>query len=120
MTSIRLEEKSIDLNGRTYVLHVNMSVLDRIQGACGGSINGMLQKNMYDGNAITMAAMLNDWSEDQGWEEEWTAKKVKKLFSASMMNMLDVTGMFFRALTPENETEAPKSENGNQDIESGN
>lgn len=120
MTSIKLEEKSIELNGRTYVLRVNMSVLDRIQEECGGKINDLLKKSMFDGNAITMAAMLNDWAEDQGWEQDWTAKKVKKTFTATMMNMLDVTGMFFRALSPETPAETPKTEEGEPDENSGN
>lgn len=118
MTSIRLEEKSIELNGRTYVLRVNMSVLDRIQEACGGQISDLLTKNMFEGNAITMAAMLNDWSEDQGWEQDWTAKKVKKIFQPGMMQMLDVTGMFARAMTPE--TVEPKNEDTKPDENSGN
>lgn len=100
MTSIKLEEKSIELNGRTYVLHINMSVLDRILTACDGNLDNLLRMSVYDSTAVTMAAMLNDCAEDQGWEEDWTPKKVKKIFTASMMNMLDVTGMFFRAMSP--------------------
>ncbi len=120
MTSLRLEEKSIELNGRTYVLRVNLSVLDRIQVECGGQINDLLKKSMFDGNAITMAAMLNDYAEDQGWDQDWTARKVKKTFSAAMMKMLDVTGMFFRAMAPEPPANTPKTEEGEPEDHSGN
>ena len=124
MITLRLEEKPIQIGDRIYTLHVNLSVLERIQEACGGQIKDLMQKSMYDGNAVTVAAMLNDYAEDQGWEQDWTEKKVKKFFSASMMNMLDVTGMFFRAMTPENSTGTPaanpKTEEGKPGEESGN
>ena len=78
-------------------------------------------------DAITVAAMLNDYAEDQGWEQDWTDRKVKKLFTPAMMKMLDVTGMFFRAMTPETEegaakttTDSPKTEETKPDEDSGN
>ena len=127
MITIRLEEKPIQLGDRTYILRMNMSVLERIQEACGGEIKGLMHKNMYDGNAITVAAMLNDYAEDQGWEQDWTDRKVKKLFNPAMMKMLDVTGMFFRAMTPETEegtaktaADGPKTEETKPDEDSGN
>lgn len=120
ITSIKLEEKQIQIGDRVYTLRVNLSVLERIQVICGGKINDLLKRSLYEGNAITMAAMLNDWAEDQGWEQDWTEKKVKKLFTAKMMNMLDVTGMFFRAMTPEPSTETPKTEEGEPEDNSGN
>lgn len=125
MITLRLEEKPIQIGDRTYVLHMNMSVLERIQEACGGEIKGLMHKNMYDGNAITVAAMLNDYAEDQGWEQDWTDRKVKKLFNPAMMKMLDVTGMFFRAMSPEKKENAapadgPKTEETKPDEDSGN
>ena len=98
--TIQLEEKSIEIGGKKYVLHVNMSVLDRLQEAHGGDINQLMQTSVNEAMAETMAAMLNDWSEDQGWEENWTVRKVKKYFSVAMMRDLDVIGMFFRAMSP--------------------
>ena len=127
MITLRLEEKPIQIGDRTYVLHMNMSVLERIQEACGGQIKDLMQKSVYDGNAVTVAAMLNDYAEDQGWEQDWTDRKVKKLFTPAMMRMLDVTGMFFRAMTPETEkgaaktaTDSPKTEETKPDEYSGN
>ena len=127
MITLLLEEKQIQIGDRTYVLRMNMSALERIQEACGGEIKGLMHKNMYDGNAITVAAMLNDYAEDQGWEQDWTDRKVKKLFNPAMMKMLDVTGMFFRAMTPETEegtaktaADGPKTEETKPDEDSGN
>ena len=120
MTSIKLEEKSIELNGRTYVLRINMSVLDRILQVCDGKVENLLKKSAYDSMTITMAAMLNDYSEDQGWDQDWTDKKVKKIFTPAMMNMLDVTGMFFRAMTPATADSGRKTEDTKPDEDWGN
>ena len=127
MITLRLEEKQIQIGDRTYVLRMNMSVLERIQATCGGEIKDLMHKSLYDGNAITVAAMLNDYAEDQGWEQDWTDRKVKKLFNPAMMKMLDVTGMFFRAMTPETEegtaktaADGPKTEETKPDEDSGN
>lgn len=120
MTSIKLEEKSIELNGRTYVLRINMSVLERILEVCGGDVQNLLKKSVYDSSAITMAAMLNDYAEDQDWDQDWTDKKVKKIFTPAMMNMLDVTGMFYRAMTPVTTDSGRKTEDTKPDEDSGN
>lgn len=125
MTSIKLEEKSIELNGRTYVLRMNMSVLDRIMQVCDGEVKNLLEKSVYDSSAITVAAMLNDYAEDQGWDQDWTDRKVKKIFNPAIMKMLDITGMFYRAMTPEKKANAdpavgPKTEDKKPDEDSGN
>ena len=98
--SIRLEEKDIEIGGKSYTLHANMSVLDRVQEMHYGSLEDLLNTKQNDAAAEILTAMLNDWCEDQGWEEEWTPRKVKKYFSMAMLKDLDVIGMFFRAMTP--------------------
>ena len=98
--SIRLEEKQIELDGRSWTLRVNMAVLDRLQENNGGDIGALLQKSVNEGLAEILAAMLNDWAEDQGWPEDWTTRKVKKNFSLRMLNELDILGMFRRAMAP--------------------
>ena len=98
--TIKLEEKTCELGGETYVLHANMSVLDRVQEMHGGDIADLLNTKQNDAAAEILTAMLNDWCEDQGREEEWTPRKVKKYFSVAMLQDLDVIGMFFRAMPP--------------------
>ena len=117
MTSIKLEEKQIEIGGKVYTLHVNMSVLDRLQEANGGEIGNWLKKPAREVVVETMAVMLNDWAEDHGWEEEWTPRKVKKTFTLADIRELDVLGMLSRAMNPpkkENTKEAePAEETGN-------
>ena len=108
--TIKLEEKTIELCGKAYVLHANMSVLDRVQEMHDGDIAALLNTKQNDAAAEILSAMLNDWSEDQGWEEEWTVRKVKKYFSTAMLRDLDVIGMFFRAMTPAKSKEKASAE----------
>lgn len=108
--TIKLEEKTIELCGKAYVLHANMSVLDRVQEEHDGDVAKLMTTPINQAMAEIMSAMLNDWSEDQGWEEEWTVRKVKKYFSTAMLRDLDVIGMFFRAMTPAKSKEKASAE----------
>ena len=107
--TIKLEEKTCVVGGKEYILHANMSVLDRVQEMHDGDIAALLNTKQNDAAAEILTAMLNDWCEDQGWEEEWTPRKVKKYFSIAMLKDLDVIGMFFRAMTPAAAAEREKA-----------
>ena len=100
--SIQLEEKRREICGKSYVLHVNMSVLERVVEKYGGDVDKLMATRKNEAMAEILAAMLNDYAEDQGWDQDWTPKKVKKYFSVAMLLDLDVLGMFFRAMTPPN------------------
>ena len=99
--SLRLEEKRIEIDGKVYVIRCNMAVLDALEAAYG-SFEAAVQLPLRDGVSAILAAMLNDYAEDMGWEQSWTAKKVKKRFAFSDMMELDILGMFNRAVVPEN------------------
>ena len=38
-----------------------------------------------------------------GWEQDWTAKKVKKRFPYAALLDLDIMGLFSRAVVPESQ-----------------
>ena len=113
--TIQLEEKKLELDGKTYTLHVNMCVLDRVQEAHNGNLKELMDQSVNSVSTEVMACMLNDWAEDMGWDEHWSDKDVKKRFSLAALKELDVFGMFIRAITPSNvyTAEKPKMpENG--------
>ena len=97
--SLRLEEKPIEIDGRVYKLRCNMAVLDRIEEA-HGTFEAVMQLPMRDGMTEILAAMLNDYAEDMGWEQDWTAKRVKKRLSFRELLDLDLLGIFNRAIIP--------------------
>ena len=100
--SLRLEEKRIDVDGKTYVLRCNMAVLDAVETAYG-TFQAVMELPVREGQAAILAAMLNDYAEDMGWEQDWTAKKVKKRFPYAALLDLDIMGLFSRAVVPESQ-----------------
>lgn len=111
--SIQLEEKTFAFNGKTYVLRANMSVLDRIQEDFDGDINKLMAKSINNASALVLAEMLNDYAEEQGWDDHWTEKRVKTYVSMHMLHELDISGMFFRSITPINTKEQKPENSGN-------
>ena len=100
--SLRLEEKRLEVEGKTYVLRCNMAVLDALETAYG-SFEAVMDLPMTEGLPALLAAMLNDYAEDMGWEQSWNAKKIKKRFPYSGLLDLDIMGLFTRAVVPESQ-----------------
>ena len=97
--SVRLEEKPFQVGERTYMLRCNMAVLDALEERFG-DFGAVVNLSARTGAAEIFAAMLNDYAEDQGWETDWTAAKVKKRFSWADLLDADVMGIFSRAVIP--------------------
>ena len=118
--SIRLEEKPFEIDGRVYKLRCNMAVLDRIETAYG-SFSAVMELPMRDGMTEILAAMLNDYAEDMEWEQNWTARLVKKRVPYSALLEADVLGIFNRALVPASAAAAqPKGEEAEPGEDPGN
>ena len=98
---LRLEEKRLEIGSRTYVLRCNMAVLDMLE-ATYGDFQTFFALPLREAHAAVLAAMLNDYSDDMGWDPEWTARKVKKIFPYAALRDLDLIGMLTRAVTPAN------------------
>lgn len=116
--SIRLEQKPFEIDGRVYQLRCNMAVLDRIETSCGNFAAAM-ELPARTGMAEILAAMLNDYAEDMGWEQDWTAKTVKKKIPYVAILDADVLGMFTRAAIPAS-AQSTKPAEGNAEPDSGN
>ena len=99
--SIRLETKPFELEGKTYILCCNMAVLDALQDAHGGDFGELFQLPVRQCTVEVLAAMLNDYAEEQGWEERWTPQQLKRKFIYSYLVEEDIFGMFQRALIPQ-------------------
>ena len=108
---IRKEPKS---NRRSFALQ--KSVLDALQEAHEDNFEAFMGQSVREASAELLAAMLNDYAEDMGWPERWTARDIKKRFSYGYLVQKDIFGMLTRALIPEsaaaNNTE-PGNDSGN-------
>ena len=106
MSSLRLEEKPFEVDGKVYLLRCNMAVLDALQEAHGGDCEKVAQLPARDGVAEILAAMLNDYAEDMNWEERWTPRQIKKRFSYAQLVDADIFGIFWRGTIPQTVKEA--------------
>lgn len=115
---IRLEEKPFELEGKHYVLRCNMAVLETIEEA-HGDMDGVMALPVRTASLELLRAMLDDYADEQGWEERWTLAQLKRRVSYAMLMELDLVGMMFRAIAPAKPE--PKPENGPAEpAESGN
>ena len=87
MSDIRLPQETFTFEGKEYILRCNMSVLADIQEANGGTIPDIFDEKKSLNNFLTyLAAMMNDYADEQGWEERFTAKSLGK----PCLSMMDI------------------------------
>lgn len=101
MRSLKLETKKIDFDGRVWELRCNMSVLDRLEQAHDGNFTAVMTLPPSKATPEVLAAMLNDYAEDMGWDILYTPKQISKMVTFADMKELDVIGMLYRAVIPE-------------------
>ena len=112
MRDIRLEEIPFELDGKTYMLRCNMNVLADVQAVFGGSIAGALDdENPTQSVLEFLAAMLNDYADEQGWPERFTAKQIGRKLPMYAVKKADIMGLVIRSISPpSDDAAAPVSE----------
>lgn len=101
MRDIRLEEIPFELDGKTYLLRCNMNVLADVQEAFGGTIGGALSGESVNRSVMEfMAAMLNDYADEQGWPDRFTARQLGRMLPLHVVKRLDIMGLVTRSITP--------------------
>lgn len=116
---IRLEEKPFELEGKRYLLRCNMAVLEAIE-ELHGDFEAVMQLPVRTASLDLLQLMLNDYADEQGWDEQWTASRLKRRISYAMLMELDLTGMLFRALAPAKKDTTPEAGGGEKPADSGN
>ena len=104
---IRLEQMPFDINGKTYQLRCNMNVLADVQEQYDGDFVSALNGGTTMRSALVfLAAMLNDYADEKGWEERYTARTLGRLFKLSDLPIDKIMGLVVRSITPDSaETE---------------
>ena len=75
---LRLKSVPYELEGKTYQLRCNMAVLMDVQEAFDGDLTQALSRaHSMRGLLEFLAAMLNDYADEQGWTERWTARQLQ-------------------------------------------
>ena len=102
MSDIRLEEIPFELDGKTYKLRCNMNVLADVQEAFDGDFYAALsEKNTLKSSLTFLAAMLNDYADEMGWPERYTAKQLGRKYKRFDLPIEEVMGVVIRSVTPE-------------------
>lgn len=96
-----MPEMQLSFEGRDYILRCNLSVFEAVSKQCGEKLMSLFEgKNALDGSLIFLAAMLNDYAEDQDWPDfvPYTAKQLKKKVSPHDKGFLeDVINLVFQS-----------------------
>ena len=118
---LRLQHMPFQFEGKQYILTCNMNVLADVQEAFGGNLMAALWRPSSLRAAMTfLAAMLNDYADDQGWDEHWTAKEIGKRMGADPETVRTLTneiGQFVRksiTTKPVEETEPEETAEKNE------
>lgn len=106
MSDIRLEEVPFEFNGKTYKLRCNMNVLADVQEEFDGDFTLALSgKNTLKSAMCFFAAMLNDYADEMGWEERYTARDIGRKYKRFDLPVEMIMGIVVRAITPDNAEE---------------
>ena len=99
---IRLQDRKFTFDGRDFVLRCNMAVLADVQKACGGNLLQAISDDApLEGMLIWLSAMMNDYADEQGWEdyEPYTVKTLgRKISSIRDIPTKDITTLVRSAL----------------------
>lgn len=113
--SLKLEELPFEYEGKEYILRCNMNVLADVQDAYDGNIGAALdEKRPLNSVTKFLAAMMNDYAEEQNWPERVTARQVGHKLSRSLA--VEIMSLIVRSITPESivgETDAEPADTGN-------
>ena len=115
---IRLEEKPFELEGKRYLLRCNMAVLEAIE-ELHGDFEAVMNLPVRTASLDLLQLMLNDYADEQGWDEQWTAARLKRRISYAMLMELDLVGMLLHALAPAKKDTTPDA-GGEKPADSGN
>lgn len=98
--SLKLQEKTIEIDGVRYPIRCNMSVLERLQdGPGGGEIGTLMDRPTYQVIFEILKAMLDDACEDHPELQPVPMRRLKKLYSPGQLGSLGIFRMFTDALT---------------------
>lgn len=111
MRGLRLEEIPFDFDGKTYRLRCNMNVLADVQDVYGGQIGAALSGENPTRSVLEfLAAMLNDYAEEQGWPERYSSRDVGRKFAPGTLPVVQIMGLVTRAITPPQPVSTPDTE----------
>ena len=109
MSGVKMREIPFELDGKRYRLRCNMNVLADVQEEYDGdfmeSLNG---KKAMKGILVFLAAMLNDYADEMGWPERFTAKQLGRKLYQDAIPGVQIMSLVTEAVLPRKREEAPE------------
>ena len=96
MDDIRLKEEVMELDGKTFRLRCNFNVLAEAQAYYGNFKhlnNGSLT---FDRARTYLSFMMNDYADEQGWEERYTPQQAGRLLGTKFADVSKQVAMITR------------------------
>ncbi len=119
MSGVKMREIPFELDGKRYMLRCNMNVLADVQEEYDGdfmeSLNG---KKAMKGILVFIAAMLNDYADEMGWPERFTAKQLGRRLHQDEIPGVKIMALVTEAVLPrvkEKNQEAPEPDEGSEE-----
>lgn len=119
MSGVKMREIPFELDGKRYMLRCNMNVLADVQEEYDGdfmeSLNG---KKAMKGILVFLAAMLNDYADEMGWPERFTAKQLGRRLHQEEVPGMKIMALVTEAVLPrvkEKNQEAPEPDEGSEE-----
>lgn len=87
MKDIRLKEETMELDGKTFKLRCNFNVLADAQEHFGDFKH--LNSAKFKVARFYLASMMNDYANEQGWEERYTPEQAGRLMQTEFSGLND-------------------------------
>lgn len=131
MADLRLETLPFEFEGRRYLLRCNMNVLADVQEMNEGVISPALEGKRAQKSVLQfLAAMMNDYADEQGWFDEpedggepvlakpFTPRGLGRVLDIYTVPSAQILGLVTRAITPARK--AKEDESGAKPGDAGN
>ncbi len=101
MSGVKMKEIPFELDGKRYRLRCNMNVLADVQEAYGGDFMESLDsRRSMKGILEFLAAMLNDYADEQDWPERFTAKQLGRKLRREEIPGVEIMSLVTEAVLP--------------------
>jgi len=109
MSGVKMREVPFELDGKRYKLRCNMNVLADVQEAYDGDFMESLNSRQSMKSVLEfLAAMLNDYADEMGWPERFTAKQLGRKLYQDEVPGVQIMSLVTEAVLPRKREEAPE------------
>lgn len=109
MSGVKMREVPFELDGKRYKLRCNMNVLADVQEAYDGDFMESLNSRQSMKSVLEfLAAMLNDYADEMGWPERFTAKQLGRKLYQDEIPGVQIMSLVTEAVLPRKREEAPE------------